>query len=468
MSEPSYRLGILISTGSAFLGRGLALVAGIILFKILVPESLGRFTSDQALVFIGAGLINLGIGQGYRQIVSRNPELRNSYLLPTIVIRLCGMLVYFAGLVVYLNYVRRWDMQTILVVLGTLVFSLMELFEIDLQIARSYAKVAILTLGRSLVIFLAAIICWQANAKYSYLAVSYFALALLVIVVGWLIVRPAGSSILRFEYRKLIKTSIPFSAALFAYGLTTFWGLTYIREILGDEQAGYYSVPLKVYQIALIVGMSITAVTIPLYHKLAISKDFGTYAEVFGRLIRGMWFICGPIVGVCYFIPEFIIRVLAREQYLVAAPIFPWIGFGIMLRLLTIPASNILESVDKQWYRVAIHVIGATICMLGVSFVVPRWGIVGAAWTLFGVDLWLMLAHWFASHRFAPKVVSYQKLFVPCLLLVAVMLLISRCLGVSAWVKLLVFCGLWIVYVTICLGFKKELRNIWCGVLRPR
>lgn len=468
MHEPSYRLGILMSTGSAFLGRGLTLATGIILAKTLLPETLGKFIGDQSLVFIGVGLINLGIGHGYRQIASRNPKLRDSYLLPTIFVRLVAMLVYLGGVTVYLSFIGCLNMQPLTVACAALVFQLVELFQIDLQIVRSYSKVVVLNISSASVLFLAALLCWRTDANYNILIYSYLFLTLLLVVLSWLLVKPKCTTILTFDYRTLFRISIPFSAGILVYWFMSFWGLAYIREALGNEQAGYYSVPLKVHQIALVVGMSVAAVTLPLYHKLAVRKQFEMYAKVFSRLIRGTWFLAGPIVAVCYFIPEFIIRILATERYMAAAPIFPWIGFGIMFRLLAIPAGNILESVDKQWYRVAIQAIGAIICTLAVIFVVPRWGIIGAAWTLFAMDLWLMLGYWFVSHHFAPKVVALTKVFIPCSVLVVTLLLIFYCLDVSVWLKLLVFCGVWVGYVLMVLNFKEELGSIWKSILERR
>jgi O-antigen/teichoic acid export membrane protein len=245
--------------------------------------------------------------------------------------------------------------------------------------------------------------------------------------------------------------------------VTSFWGLTYIGEVLGEEQAGFYAVPLKVYQISLVVGMSVTAVTLPLYHRLAASGQFELYARIFGRLVCGLWLIGGVIVATCYFIPEFIIIAFANEQYMPAAAIFPWIGFGILLRLLAIPAGNILESVDKQWYRVGIQVIGAIICVLAVSFVVPRWGIVGAAWTLFATDLWTLMAYWFTSRHFATAVVSLRDLLIPCSVLVALLLVLSHC-PVVVCLRVLLFCGLWIAYVIAFLNGKEEIRSILAAI----
>lgn len=472
MNALSYRHGIVITTGSSFLGRLVVVISGIILAKTLEPSLLGKFSADQALVLIGGGLINLGIGQGYRQIVSRNTEMRNSYLCPAIFIRMVSMLVYFVGLSVYLNYSGRWSIPTILVATSTLLFFLVELFRIDLQIFRSYVKVSVLIWGHAGTLLIAAVACWASGGNYSFLIYPYLFLAVSLVTLSWAIVKPHIASLAKLDYRTLIRTSIPFSAAIFAYAFTSFWGLTYIREVLGEQQAGYYCIPLRVYQIALIVGMSVSGVTLPLYHKLAATGDFETFGKVFQRLIRGMWFIGGPIAAVCFFIPEFVIRVFANESYLASAAIFPWIGFGLICRLVAIPAGNILESIDRQWYRVGIQVVGAIGCMLGVIFLVPAWGIIGAAWTLFAVDVWILSAYWLIAYRFAPAVVALRTLLVPGLTFVLTLFIISHYLHVALWLKLFIFSALWVSYVIICLNFKEEiiigLRTISAGRTGPR
>jgi O-antigen/teichoic acid export membrane protein len=458
MNSPSYRHGILVTTGSSFLGRALAVISGIILAKTLVPDLLGRFFSDQALVLIGGGVINLGIGQGYRQIVSREPELRNSYLLGAIFIRSLAMLLYFSGLMVYLGYTGRFHVQTLVVSTAVLLLCLLEIFQIDLQVFRRYSRAAVLICGKGVFLFSAVIACRMSDANYDLLVYSYLALISVLLILGWFLVRPHITSVIKFDYGGLIKVSIPFAASLFAYSFMGFWGLTYIREVLGEQQAGYYCVPLKLYQMALIFGMSVSGVTIPLYHKLAASKNFETYSAVFGRLVRGVWFIGGPIVAMCCFIPEYLIRIVANEQYLAAAPIFPWIGFGIMFRMLAIPAGNICESIDKQWYRVVIQFIGAIICAFAVTFIVPKWGIVGAGWTLFSVDLWIVSAYWTLTRCLVPSVVSLRKLLVPGAVL-ATTLLCLHLFEISAWLKLVIFCALWLGYVLVFLNAKEEVHG---------
>lgn len=460
-----YRVGIFLSTASGFLGRVFAIISGIILAKVLAPELLGMFVGDQALVLIGGGLINLGIGQGYRMIISRNPELHDEYLLPTLLLRIGATVLYFLGLLLYLAKTGKLQTSTMLVVVGTLLFSTMELLRIDLEVRGSYKSVTILAFGRGMILFLSAVFCWLTKADYRVLVWSYLVLVLLFMVISFCLVKPAIVPVFSFNYRHLIKNSFPFAVALFAYAFTTYWGLIYIRDVLGREQAGYFSVPLKVYQMSLVIGMSVTGITLPLYHKLAARKDFQTFARVFNRLISGMWFLAGPIVAVCFFIPKPLVKVFATEQYLSAVPVFPWIGFGIMFRLLAIPAGNILESVDRQWYRVIIQVVGAGICVSGVCYIVPIFGIIGAAWMLFAVDIWTLLAYWVVSKCFVPDVVTLRKLFMPCLSLIA-MLCLFACLEIRVWYKLILFCALWSGYVLFLLNFKEEFYNYFQRTLK--
>jgi hypothetical protein len=103
--------------------------------------------------------------------------------------------------------------------------------------------------------------------------------------------------------------------------------------------------------------------------------------------------------------------------------------------------------------------------MVGVVLIVPKWGIIGAAWTLFGVDLWILLAYWFVSGRLIPSVVSLRKLVIPGFLLCGVFGLCYFA-GFSAWLKVLLFCFVWTGYVMIGLNFKEEVGNVLKVMLR--
>ncbi|HEX40838.1 MAG TPA: lipopolysaccharide biosynthesis protein [Phycisphaerales bacterium] len=464
----SYLHGVLTGTTSAMVSRGLAIASGIILAKTLAPDALGNFFSDQALVLAGGGLVNLGIGQGYRQLVSRQPQLRQSHLLPTIAIRTLATFLYFCGLSVYLVCTGLWKAHTVVVVCGTLMLSLLELVQIDLQITRRFLHVAVLDLSRGFVVFLAAVLCRLGGEhKYEILVGSYLFLSLVLATMGGMMVRPALVTLRRFNYLRLLKTSIPFAVAIFVYSFTSYWALIYVRQVLGEEQAGYYAVPLKVYQIALVVCMSVSGVAIPLYHKLAASGQFEVYATVFARLVRGLWLSGGLIFALCLCVPGFLIRTLAEERYMAAEAVFPLVGLGVLFRFLAIPAGNILESVDRQWFRVGLQSFGAVICLAGVSLIVPRYGIVGAGWTLVAVDLWVLLSYWLVSLRVAPQVVRLHRLFAPAGVLVAMVAVLWFSNILLSWVGLLLLSAAWASYVTFALGFRHEIVKM-AGSLRGR
>ncbi len=451
----SYKAGILYSTAGSFLSRFLAVISGVILAKSLSPDLLGKFFSDQALVLLGLGFINLGVGQAYRQIVSRNPELRDTFLPPVILIRFSAMLLYFGVLAVYLYSNGRWSTATVLVVLGTLLLNFVELLQIDLQIFRQYLKATVLISLKGTVLFIPAVICYIAVNKYDWLVFSYLITTIAALAIGWLLVKPVYSSLLNFNYWNLLKISVPFCASLFAFSFTNYWAITYIREVLGEYQAGLYSVPLKVYQITMILGTSVTGVTLPLYHKLAYSQDFDTFKKVHGRLIKGLFFLGGLIVGICFFCSEPLVKILATKEYLNAAALFPWIGFGVMFHLLAIPIGNILESVNRQWWRVVIQSIAAVVCVLLVVLVVPEYGINGAAWTLFIVDSFLLLGYCIIAKYFAPQALSLTLLLLSCFLLAIAVFIISK-LSISIWWQFILFCLVWELYVIYGLKFKTE------------
>jgi len=451
----SYRVGLILSTFSSFFGRFLAIFSGILLAKILSPEKLVLFTADQSIVLLGGGLINLGTGQGYRMLVSRNHTLRNSFFLPLCFLRSVNCTVYFFFIILYLFFIHKTNLFTLCIVLGTVLLSMLELFKIDFEVNKKYINVMFISTANGLIFIISAISCWTTNGNYMALVLSYMICVIIFVILFFFLTNPPIVNVLSFNYWNLLKISFPFNLSIILYSFTTYWAITYINQTLGAQQAGFYSVPMKVYQITLVLGMTITGITLPLYHKLIAQNNELLLKRIIERLARGIFLVAGPIVAICVFVPEYLIRVFSTVEYISAASIFPLFGFGILFRLLAILFGNLLESLNRQWHRVLIQGIGAIICIVGVIVIVPKFGITGAAWVILGVDIWLLIGYCLVAKYFAPIIISVKPVFISLSLIFFVIILFLL-IGISKCYALLIFTSIWLLYVFLILGAKEE------------
>jgi len=462
--KSSYRFGLAANTAGELAGRAAAALAGIMLAKVLGAALFGKYFSDQALVLVGAGFYNMGLGQGYRQITSREPATREGLLTTAVLFRMATIALYGLALVWYLAAHDRLGIDTALVIGATLLLSLVELFQIDVTVRGRYVAAALFAFGKGGVPLLAMLWCLALGGHYRWFVRGYAVLVVLLAVGGALALRPHFHWPYRGQVRRLLWTSLPFALSIAAFGVTNNWGVSHVRTSLGDQQAGLLFVPLKVYQVMLIVGASISSVTLPLFHVLAHRAAFEVYRLVYGRLVRGMLALAGVVVGACVLAPDWLIRVLATSEFSGARALFPILGVGLTLRLLSIPAENVLESLGRQGWRVGIQAMGAVGCVGLVAFLVSRNGLIGAAWAALAIDIWLCSAFWIAAWRCLPQVAVPGSQLAHLLALASLIALAALPPDGSGFFSMVAFLAAWVGYSWFFLGLRHE----WRGLLSPR
>ncbi len=455
----NYRLGILTNSSAEVAGRLLSAIAAIVLAKELGQALFGKYFSDQALVLIGAGLYNMGIGQGYRQIVSRDASCRAVTIGTAIFVRLAAITIYFSAVTTFLFMENRLTADTIFVVIGTLLLTLAELYHIDVLIQGRYARAMIIAISKGAVMMLPALVFWLGAKSYVLLVGMYCLTSIGLSVYGIKSIMPFEVRIDGEGLRRLIRTSMPFMASIAAFGFSNSWAINYIRVHLGDMSAGIFVLPWKVYQVGLLIAMSSSAVVLPLFHKLAAEGSMEMLARVLSRWSRGLLFIAGMVLAIFIYMPAIIVKITATDEYLSAVSLFPFLGCALVARVLSIPGENVLECMGLQRQRVGMLMIGAAICGMGVAFLVPRYGVKGGAITALIVDTWLMIGFGVIGNLFAPRVAGSLRLLLHIVVLLGLVFGIAL-LTREPLIRGLSFLILWICYGGIGLALARERQGL--------
>jgi len=391
-------------------GRLLTVLAGVVLAKTLGREFFGQYYSDQAMVLVGAGIYNLGLGEGYRQLLAREPSRKHELLGPALVMRVVATILYGVALISLKGGVNALGVDTMLVVLSTLLLSVTEIASMDLMVNRSYIQASILSVAKGGAVFGAAIVGGSMGGSFRAFVFSYALSTALLTLWSIAIVFPRDLKMRLDGCRAVLKASYPYILSIAAFAFTSNWSVSAIRSTFDNAEAGTYLVPWKIYQLVLLVGMSASAVALPVFHRLDYLQDRVTHRSILKRITHGFVFIAGLVMGVCVLLPDLIIRVMATDDFRGGIALLPILGASASLRLLAIPAENVLESLGRQRYRIASLVSGAVLCFILVALLVPRYGLIGGAISVLAVDLWLLISLWGLGRWLAPEVVSPRQL----------------------------------------------------------
>ncbi len=393
--QESVRRGVAVTTGLAVVGRGVGVLAGLLMLRVLTASELGVFMGVQAIAMAGCGLCDLGLSFGFRQQVSRQPELRSSLFVPVALTQASLLFLYLISISIYMAYKDLGGLIPLLIAANALVLQWARIFVIDLQIRKQFSRAGLLNLVPILGLSLGLLISLPFSHALPPLVIVQTFSVVVVLLFG---LRGSWSSALQVrpgaELAKLRKISFPFFVSIVISRLGEYFGLSWVMGMLGSVSVGMLGVPTKIYQTALFFNANATGVTIPHFHSLAHAGDTKRLGKDFGRLLMLMCFLGGSVAGIFYFASEPLVLLVAGSQYTESIVLMPLFGFAVFAKMLAVPAGNLLESRNRQWLRVVGQAVSTAIIVVGTILLLPNHGIWVVALVRLLADFWLLLWNW--------------------------------------------------------------------------
>lgn len=224
----------------------------------------------------------------------------------------------------------------------------------------------------------------------------------------WLIRHYLGWSFSSDLLRKLLVYGVPLVPTTVAYWIFGASDRVVLGKLSTFEQVGLYGVAASVTSVLAFVNSAIGQAWTP--HAVnAFEADRESALLLFGRvamyLVASFGFLC---VGVSAFAPE-LLRMLATPSFYAAAHAIGPLSLGYLAYAST-QVTGISISLAKRTEYFAVYAWCAAVLNLGLNFlVVPRWGMVGAAWTSALAYAFLTASYAATSQRLLPVVYQTRR-----------------------------------------------------------
>lgn len=379
--------GVVITTGMTIASRIIAVIINMAVIKILSPAELGTFLGIQAMVYIGCGVCDLGLSHGYRQMASRNHLLRQVLLGPTLCIQFMMLALYLFGLTIYMFHSGNLTLGATLIAIGALTSQWPDVMGIDLYIVREFRKAGILNILSSAGLAIGVLLAWFCSDAFLALATGYS-----IGMIGYSIcaVLLVDRKNLKFNFTSMTfsqaRISVPFLSSIIISRFGLNFGLSYLLATQSSHAAGIVGFPLKLYQISLLLSTATTSVMLPHFHKLATNATKADLGAALGKLIGPLWVIMGCAAGVCFLCPDMIVSIVGNSQYVESAFYLRIFSGAMLLKSLSIPAGDLLESRGMQWYRVIAQSTSTFIVVSSILLLYPRYGMSTVAYSVLAAD----------------------------------------------------------------------------------
>lgn len=189
--------------------------------------------------------------------------------------------------------------------------------------------------------------------------------------------------------------------ALIWYGLTVFatslfYRYTFQLDVLvlgmfrSAAEVGLYAVALRLQPLLTLPTYALGETFNPVVAELFARKERGALQTVYRSTVRWSLLLTFPLMLPLLMVPEVVLRLFGAE-FASAAPVLRWVSVGTWLGAAFGVAGYVLNMAGKPQVNLVNGILTAAV-NLGLFFwLIPRFGMLGAAWTYAAVNVGVAL-----------------------------------------------------------------------------
>jgi PST family polysaccharide transporter len=366
---------------------GVGLFVTVMVARYLGPANFGLFSYAQSIVVLTSAFAVLGLSDIVVRDLVRMPDREAEITASALSLRLAGAAVAVSLCALSIVLLRPFDRQALIVtlVLGSVVFpQAMDVIDYRFQ---SITNVRAIVLLRNLSFLLFSVLKIAAIALHASL-LTFAALTSLEIVVvallQYLYARRLGFSVdLRSatlgECRRLWLESWPLMARTLAIAVYMRADQIIIGGVFGDRQVGMYAAAVRIPDIWYFLPTAVMTSFVPV-----LARSFVQSRELYERqllsVMRPLVWLSIAVAAALSVLATPIIGLLYGARFAGAADVlrvYAWAGVFGTLGLTT---SAWLINSGLMRYGLFQAVVGLVVSVSLNLLVIPRFGIVGAAW----------------------------------------------------------------------------------------
>lgn len=378
-------------------------VVGFAVARYLGPAQFGALSYALALVAIGGAVAECGLANVVKRALVADPSRAAATLAAAWKLRLlAGATCYGAVLLWTLGGERDGMVQVLLVILGLLLFqpalAVSELWLHARLEARLVvrAQIAALIIGAAMRLGL----IWARAPLWAFAAVAVLEAAVAVAVLNGL-ARAHGRPTLHAAPVAALPALWHDAWPLLLSGLTVMLyirlDLVMVRQMLGEAAAGEYAAAVRLSELGFFVPGAVASSALPqLLHARAVGqRSYFTAMQRFIDLNTGIaYLLVVPIV----LLAPWLVKLAYGGDYAAAAPVLVVHAWTLVWAASGVARGQYCINEGLTRLHLQATAAGALI-NLGLNLLlIPRYGIVGAAWATVAAQV---VAAWFSSFWFA-------------------------------------------------------------------
>lgn len=360
---------VLFTLGNRILVMALGLITSVAVARYLGPEGRGQFAVAALITGLGVQFGNLGLHASNTYEVAKYPD-RLSVLLGNSLVAGLGFGTALTIIAISMQWIfphmasiggMLWWLAAIAIPIGITNLLLQNLL-LGLHRVKEFNLVELA--GKLITAMLMAVALFVGWRTPEWMTAATL-IAILVSSLWCLTLLKAGVSEVRFSlpqfYSSISFGAKAYFAALFAF-LQQRIALLLVQQDFGDIEAGYLSVAMTLFDLALVIPFTVGTILFPRLSAIQNEKVRWELAFKVTLFVGGGMFILASII---YFISDFIVRNIFGEGFLPAVGYLQWLLPGLVLLSISSILMNYLGSMKMPIvvvYAPALALLSMLIC----------------------------------------------------------------------------------------------------------
>jgi O-antigen/teichoic acid export membrane protein len=388
--------------------RAMMLILTIFLAQAYGPEKFGVYALALSIGNLFEIIFNLGLGTVFMQRVSGNPGEMQDQLKLFLPLRIILSLAGFAVFVIFAAALQKPPETFLTLVLAGLYFSLfsVEMFMWNCFDARQKmhftAATKFLQYG---IIFALGLYFILVKSPIHFLLLAYLAG---VLVAGVSTILLIGRYFSRIgwhadfgKWKHIIAEGWPIAlsgAFIFIYNSLDTIIISVIR---GEEAVGLYQISYKIIGTIFLLAALVNQAYLPSLIESA-AKNKSATADMLGQAVQSMFFWSLPVTFGGLMLADRIVVFIFGPDYVAGIPAFRILIWNCIIYFLSSAMTNLLYAAKKQKSAMKIFFLGALANVAFNIFMIPLYGIEGAALTTVLAELVVLAGIYSLTRKIAP------------------------------------------------------------------
>ena len=226
------------------------------------------------------------------------------------------------------------------------------------------------------------------------------------------------------------------------------------------SEVGIYNVALPTANLLVLVPTALMALFLPIITELYSKDKLGNIKDLCRRTSKWIFFINFPIFLLIIFFSKAILRVMFGQEYVVGYVALSLLSFGYIIHSLSHVNSTVLLTIKKTKLILIIGLFSAVLNVILNYFLIPEYGIIGAAIATSISLISLFCLYFFFNYLIMgiqPLMLSYLKALFSGLISVFLVYYLTKFLfrTVSFFNLILMFILFLLIYLILLILFRS-------------